>query len=203
MTQTYTTVAGDGMVEFEVRGSRFIGWIRPVGDQSSAESFIETVAGEYPDATHHVPAYRVRVGGGEGHLREFQSDDGEPSGSAGPPALRVLQGQDLLNVVVVVTRYYGGTNLGIGGLVSAYSDAVSAAIEAAGTVTRVPHTDLVIRVAYDDSGTVQSILESLGFEFEAAYEESVTFTVSVPDTDVETVLDRVRSGTSGRATIEA
>lgn len=201
MPGAYTTVAGVGVARLVVQGSRFVGRVQSATDEPSAEAFVESVRTEDPEATHHVPAYRVRVDG-EGRLREYHSDAGEPSGSAGAPALHVLAGQDLENVVVVVTRYYGGTNLGYGGLVRAYTDAVTAAIDDAGTVTHEPRTTVVIGVEYDDSGTVRSILESADLGFEAEYDESVTFTVAVPDRILESVLDRVRSGTSGRATID-
>jgi len=201
---TYRTVAGPGEATFTVRGSRFDARVTPVDSPAAAETVIETVRDSDPDATHHVPAYRVRVGGGDGgvFLREYQSDDGEPGGSAGPPALNVLQGQDLENVVAVVTRHYGGTDLGVGGLAGAYADAVAAAIDATTVVTRHPHVTATITVEYDDSGRVRRRLESEDLAFEAAYEAAVTFTVDIPEPAVDDVLDGVRSATSGRATID-
>ncbi|KAB7513477.1 DUF1949 domain-containing protein [Halosegnis rubeus] len=195
---SYRTVAGAARTSFEVRGSEFIGHVRPVDSAESAEAFIAEVRSEYDDATHNVPAYRVR----DDPFREYSSDDGEPSGSAGKPALNVLQGQELENVAVVVTRYYGGTNLGVGGLVSAYGQAVKDAVEAAGTTEREPHEQFAATVAYDDSGTVQGILDSAGVEYEADYGEDVQFVVSVPVADNLALRDRLRSATSGRVTIE-
>ena len=112
--------------------------------------------------------------------------------------LNVLQGQDLENVVVVATRYYGGTNLGVGGLVRAYSRAVKESVDAAGVVEEAPHETLGVVAEYDDSGTVRGILESTGVEFEATYEECVRFDVRVPTADAEMLRDRLRSATSGR-----
>ena len=195
---SYRTVAGAARTSFEVRGSEFIGHVRPVDSAESAEAFIAEVRSEYDDATHNVPAYRVR----DDPFREYSSDDGEPSGSAGKPALNVLQGQELENVAVVVTRYYGGTNLGVGGLVSAYGQAVKDAVEAAGTTEREPHEQFAATVAYDDSGTVQGILDSAGVEYEADYGEDVQFVVSVPVAVNLALRDRLRSATSGRVTIE-
>jgi len=195
---SYRTVAGAARTSFEVRGSEFIGHVRPVDSAESAEAFIAEVRSEYDDATHNVPAYRVR----DDPFREYSGDDGEPSGSAGKPALNVLQGQELENVAVVVTRYYGGTNLGVGGLVSAYGQAVKDAVEAAGTTEREPHEQFAATVAYDDSGTVQGILDSAGVEYEADYGEDVQFVVSVPVADNLALRDRLRSATSGRVTIE-
>ncbi len=200
---TYRTVAGNGEVAFEVRGSEFIGYVAPAESVESAESFVEHIEERHPDATHNVPAYRVRADRTESSsfLREYSSDDGEPSGSAGKPALNVLQQRDVENVAVVVTRYYGGTNLGVGGLVRSYSRAVKEAVDDAEVVEERPHERLEIAVGYDDSGTVRGILESENVEFEAEYGEDVQFSVRVPVEDAETLCDRLRSATSGRAEI--
>ncbi len=188
-----------GEAAFSVRGSRFIGHVVPADSVAAAEEFIGEVEREYSDATHNVPAYRVRAE----PLREYESDAGEPGGSAGKPALTVLKREELENVVSVVTRYYGGTNLGVGGLARAYARAVKLALEDAGIVERRPHERAVITVEYDDSGTVRGILESATTEFKATYEEYVTFRISVPTTETTDLFDRMRSATSGRAKIES
>ena len=195
---SYRTIAGPARAEFVVQGSEFIGHARPVDSVEAATAFIETVREEYDDATHNVPAYRVRVDADRDMLREYSSDDGEPSGSAGKPALNVLTQEELENCAVVVTRYYGGTNLGVGGLVRAYSRAVKDAVEAAGIVAERPHETVSIGVEYDDSGTVRGIIESDGYEFEAEYAADVSFAVRVPVAEADTFRDRLRSATSGR-----
>jgi uncharacterized YigZ family protein len=197
-TEPYRTLAGPGHAEFTVQGSEFIGHARPVETVDDAEAFVADIDAEYDDATHNVPAYRVRAS----PFREYSSDDGEPSGSAGKPALNVLQGQELENVAVVVTRYYGGTNLGVGGLVRAYGQAVKDAVADAGVVEEVPHERLGVTVEYDDSGTVRGLLESAGVEFDADYGERVTFEVRVPVAEASALRDRIRSATSGRAALE-
>lgn len=196
--ETYRTVAGRGQASFEIQGSEFIGHVTTAESVAAAEEFIEDIASAYDDATHNVPAYRVRAQ----PLREWSSDAGEPSGSAGKPALNVLQQEDLENVVAVVTRYYGGTKLGVGGLARAYSRGVKDAIEDAGTTERRPHEHFSITVEYDDSGTVRGILESSEVEFDAHYEETVEFEVTVPTVTGSELRDRLRSATSGRADIE-
>jgi len=195
VSEEYRTVAGRGHARFEVRGSEFIGHVAPAETVEAAESFVDAIRGEYDDATHNVPAYRVRAD----PFREYQSDDGEPSGSSGKPALNVLVQREIENVVAVVTRYYGGTNLGVGGLARSYSQAVKEAVDDAGVVTERPHERFSIRTRYDDSGTVRGILESEGVEFDAEYGETVTFEVRVPETDAAQLRDRIRSATSGRA----
>ena len=138
------------------------------------------------------------TGNGSAMLREYADDDGEPSGSAGDPAVNVLRQREVRNVVVVVTRYYGGTNLGVGGLARAYSRATSDALDAAGVVERRPHERFRAEVAYDDSGTVRGLLERADCEFEADYDERVTFAVRVPVPEADALRDRLRSATSGR-----
>ena len=194
----YRTVAERGTARFEIRGSRFIGHVEPVETVSAAEEVTEEIRADHPEATHVVPAYRVRAD----PLREWASDDGEPSGSAGSPALTVLTREALENVVAVVVRYYGGTNLGVGGLARAYARGVKDAIEAAGVTERRPHERITAIVAYDDSGTVRGILESAAVEFEATYETDVRFEISVPTDEASDLRDRLRNATSGRATIE-
>ncbi|MFC6863175.1 IMPACT family protein [Halomicroarcula sp. GCM10025817] len=198
MTDTYRTVAGRGEARFEVRGSEFIGHVAPATTVDEAEAFVASVREEYADATHNVPAYRVRAD----PFREYSSDDAEPSGSAGKPALNVLQQREVENVVAVVTRYYGGTNLGVGGLARAYARAVKDAVDAADVVEEVPHETFAVTVEYDDSGSVRGLLESAGVEFEAAYEADVTFDVRVPTAEGAALRDRIRSATSGRADID-
>ncbi|WP_435180588.1 IMPACT family protein [Halorussus sp. AFM4] len=207
--------AGRGRAAFEIRGSEFVGHLAPAADREAAEAFVAEVRSEHADATHNVPAYRVRESGDPaagrgsagGLLREYSDDDGEPSGSAGKPALNVLQQEDVENVVAVVTRYYGGTKLGVGGLARAYSRGVKAALDDAGVVARRPRERFSVAVDYDDSGTVRGILESAGgeagVEFEADYAERVTFAVRTPVEDAPGVRDRIRSATSGRADIDA
>jgi uncharacterized YigZ family protein len=216
--EPYRTVDERATATFEVRGSEFLGHVAPVDTVVAAEAFVDEVRAEYDDATHNVPAYRVPAetegddstdAGGTGRtpaggtmLREYSSDDGEPSGSAGKPALNVLQQRELRNVVCVVTRYYGGTNLGVGGLARAYSRGVKEAVDAAGVVERVPRDRFTVTVSYDDSGTVRGLLESSAADFDADYEADVRFRVHVPADEAATLRDRIRSATSGRADLD-
>ena len=208
MTATFRTVGGRGEASFDRQGSEFIGVVVPVDTVAEAEAVIDAERETYPDGTHHVPAYRVPAGEasasrpGEMMLREWCSDDGEPSGSSGKPALNVLVQQELQNLVAVVTRYYGGTNLGVGGLARAYSAAVKQAIDDAGIVEQLPHERFVATVAYDDSGTVRGILESTDTEFEASYDERAAFGIRVPVTEADELRERLLDATSGRVEID-
>lgn len=195
VNDSYRTVAGRGQARFEISGSEFIGHVSPAETVAEAEQFVDAIREEYADATHNVPAYRVRAQ----PLREYASDDSEPSGSAGKPALNVLEQEELENVVAVVTRYYGGTKLGVGGLARAYARGVKAALEDTEIVEQRPHERFSITVEYDDSGSVRGILESEAVEFEASYEADVSFEVRVPKSEGGELRDRIRSATSGRA----
>jgi uncharacterized YigZ family protein len=208
VTATFRTVDGRGEATLDRQGSEFIGVVVPVDTVEEAEAVIDDERETYPEATHHVPAYRVPAGEaaadrpGEVMLREWCSDDGEPSGSSGKPALNVLVQQELQNLVAVVTRYYGGTNLGVGGLARAYSAAVKRAVDDAGIVEQVPHERFTATVAYDDSGTVRGILESTDTEFEASYDERAGFAVRVPVTEAADLRERLLNATSGRVDLD-
>jgi putative IMPACT (imprinted ancient) family translation regulator len=224
VTDAYRTLADRGEADFGVQGSEFLGYASPAVTVDEAEAFVAEVGERHPDATHTVPCYRVRVGSGvpderresgargggsprggpgSGHLlREYQSDDGEPTGSAGKPALNVLQRRDVENAVVVVTRYYGGTNLGVGGLARAYSRAIKEAVDDAGVVEQRPQERFGVSVAYDDSGTVRGILESADCEFDADYGERASFDVTVARGDADALRERIQDAVSGRAEVE-
>jgi len=196
----YRTAEGEGSFLFETQGSEFVGYVRGASGREAAESLIDEARKRHPDATHHVYAYRV--GADENLLCERYDDDGEPSGSAGKPVLNVLRGEEVENVACIVVRYYGGTKLGYGGLVRAYSEAAKGVLEDAGTTTTVPKDTVRIEVGYGDSGTVRGIVESEGFEFEAEYGEKVVLVVRPPRESVEELGDRLLSATSGRVRLK-
>ena len=128
----YRTIAGDGTAEIEAKRSRFIGHVARVDSEEQARAVVERARKEHWDARHHCSAFVL----GPDAAVTRSSDDGEPSGTAGAPMLEVLRGRGVSDVVAVVTRYFGGVLLGAGGLVRAYSDAVRAALDAAGVLDR-------------------------------------------------------------------
>lgn len=139
--RSYPIPAGETRCEIVVINSRFIATLAPVFTVEEAKAFISRIRAEFPDASHHVPAYLVGYGSS---VVAHCSDAGEPSGTAGRPALAVLQGSGLGDVAVVVTRYFGGTKLGTGGLVHAYGDAVKAVVAKAQRAQKLlTHTIMV------------------------------------------------------------
>jgi len=143
--QRYRIPAKFTRTEIVVVNSRFIASVAPVFSVEEARAFIQTIKQEFSDATHNVPAFLV--GYGQSVIAHC-SDDGEPSGTAGRPALAVLQGSGLGDIAVVVTRYFGGTKLGTGGLVRAYTDAVKAVLEILPLAEKVPTYTVMLVIPY-------------------------------------------------------
>ncbi|MBR3438593.1 MAG: YigZ family protein [Clostridia bacterium] len=167
--QSYKTIRKAAEAQFVEKHSRFIGYIAPVTTAEEANEFIASIKSKHWDATHNVPAYILR----EGNLKRY-SDDGEPQGTAGVPVLSTLEKAGLTDCVCVVTRYFGGTLLGTGGLVRAYSHAASIAVEAGGVVTRALCRKMRIKCDYGFYGKLSPmILEAGGVVENTLFEDSV------------------------------
>jgi uncharacterized YigZ family protein len=141
----YPIPARETRTEIQVLNSRFIATAAPVFSVDEAKTFVARIRREFVDASHNVPAYLVGYGAS---VTAHCHDDGEPSGTAGRPALAVLRGSGLGDVAVVVTRYFGGTKLGTGGLVRAYSDAVRAVLEILSRAEKVPTHTVLMALPY-------------------------------------------------------
>ena len=151
MLKKYKTILEEAEGEIVEKKSRFIATVRPVKTEDEARAFIEEMKKKYWNATHNVFAYQI---GERNELQRF-SDDGEPQGTAGMPVLNVLKGEDVKDTAVVVTRYFGGTLLGTGGLVRAYGKAAKEGLLSAGIVEMVLYRKYVVTAEYTDSGKVQ------------------------------------------------
>lgn len=144
--------------ELESKRSRFIAWITRVQSEEEARAFIASARDTFPDARHHCSAYIYRVEGAQ--PVERSSDDGEPSGTAGTPMLETLKGSGLSDVAAVVTRYFGGTKLGTGGLVSAYSTSTSKALAKVRRVERCPRELGEVALPHADAGRIEAELRA-------------------------------------------
>ncbi|MBM7457919.1 IMPACT family protein [Rhodococcus coprophilus] len=184
----------DVVVETEVKRSRFLAALRRVESTEAALAFVEDQRRLYPDARHHCWAFVV---GDEQTTRaERSSDDGEPGGTAGIPMLQVLHHRDLVNVAVVVTRWFGGIKLGAGGLVRAYSGAVTAALDSVRPVARVRREMFELEVDHADAGRVEAELRQRGVSvLGVSYGDRAVLTVATAD--VESLTATVASITSG------
>jgi uncharacterized YigZ family protein len=154
MLSSYTTVQQAGRAEFVIRKSRFIGHAAPVASEQEAIAFVERIKKEHGTATHNCSAFML----GERDEIQKQSDDGEPSGTAGKPILEVIKHQGLKNIAVVVTRYFGGIMLGAGGLIRAYTDGAVAGIEAAIPINQVLHQEVNVHIDYTWLGKIENEL---------------------------------------------
>ncbi len=180
------TIAGPVEHELVIRKSRFIAHVEPVTSVEEADAVIAAVRKQRWDARHHCVALIV----GARADQQRSSDDGEPSGTAGVPMLEVLRHRHLTDVVAVVTRYFGGVLLGAGGLVRAYSSAVSEALDRAVTVRRDVLTEVTLDVPHADAGRIDNWLRDWAATHgailrPAGYGRDVTFTVLVPPRELE------------------
>ncbi len=174
----YPVPACEVQREIVVVNSRFIAALAPAATVEDARAFIARIRREFPDATHHVPAYIV---GGGASAVAHASDDGEPAGSAGRPVLAVLQGSGLGDVVVVVTRYFGGTKLGIGGLVRAYTQAAQSVVMAVPRARKVLSHTVMLGLPYRRLEQVRRLtVQHGGTVLDEAFAAEVTLTLRFP-----------------------
>lgn len=195
MLKEYATILEEGNGEIVEKKSRFIGYVRHVETEEDAVSFVNEIKKKHYDARHNCYAYAV---GQEQPLLRF-SDDGEPGGTAGKPILEVITGNKLCNVCIVVTRYFGGTLLGTGGLVRAYTDASKAAIEATEIVTKQLVVPFSITTNYTDLGKIQYILGNEGIAItDSEYGEDVILKTAIFVDDVERIEKELTEATAAR-----
>ncbi|MBP9510576.1 MAG: YigZ family protein [Fusobacteriaceae bacterium] len=173
------TVKKQCQIEFEEKKSKFIGYIKPIQNKEEAEKFIKEIKHKHPDATHNCSAYKVIFEGQE----YFKSDDdGEPSGTAGKPIGEIINLMDVCNLVIVVTRYFGGIKLGAGGLVRNYAKTAKLAIMESDTEEYVKTKEFLLDFDYDKVQEVDQILKLDNIEVvEKNYGERVTYRVNIPD----------------------
>ncbi|MDQ4084515.1 MAG: YigZ family protein [Actinomycetota bacterium] len=178
MSSSYLTIARDGDTEIEVRRSRFLCRLRRVESEEDAREVVGLARKQHWDAHHHCSAYIL---GPDARLQR-SNDDGEPAGTAGAPMLDVLRGREVSDVVAVVTRWFGGTLLGAGGLVRAYSDAVRACLDDVGVVRRRMVRLLDVTVGHADAARLQHELQGREVAVrDVAYGERATLRLAVPD----------------------
>lgn len=200
MLPEYRTIYRGGEDEIVEKKSRFIATVVPVNTEEEALEFVEKTRKKYWDARHNCFAYII---GERGQLQRC-SDDGEPNGTAGKPMLDVLLGNELRNVAVVVTRYFGGTLLGTGGLVRAYSGAVKAGLDASMVITKILGVKLHIETDYTTFGKIQYILAQRELKIlDTVYTDKVEREVLIPKTDVDQVMHAITEGTNAQAEMTA
>ena len=200
MIDAFRTIDEPATARLSEKKSRFVAYVVPVASVEDIEEELARLRRRYHDATHHCTAYRILIGE---EVVEASNDDGEPSGSAGLPILQQLQKADLVNLLAVVVRYYGGTKLGVGGLVRAYGGAAAEALASAPVI--VQRIETVLSIAFPteaNSGLMGTIhrhsVKVLGIEYDA----QARVRVSLPPSRVDAFCAAVKEATGDRATVE-
>lgn len=195
---SYKTLHKFGVDEYIIEKSTFIGYAKPIKTEDEAIEFVNEIKKKHKDATHNVWAYTV----GENMNIQRYSDDGEPQGTAGIPTLEVIKKENLRDVVVVVTRYFGGVKLGAGGLVRAYTKGAKIGIEAGIVIEKVKYTEVKIKIEYTQLGKIQNEIMNLGFTVkDTLYSEDVEIIVYSKVEDAQSLKDKMIDITSGTANV--
>ena len=196
-TQDYTVISAPGEGEVIEKRSRFIAGAYPVSDEEQVNEKLTEIRKKYHDARHHCYAYVLRE---EGKYR--YSDDGEPQGTAGRPILDVIGGSGVLDCLIVVTRYFGGTLLGTGGLVRAYTAAAVLALENAEKTVVVPQTAGTLRCEYSFYGKLETILERYDCKkLDTTFGEAIELILSVRSTQFDALAAEIYDLSAGRVTL--
>lgn len=198
-TVEYCTLARAAEVQLKRADSRFIAVAHPSAELLQVQRHLDQARSRFPDATHHCSAYRLLH---EGQILEHGDDDGEPLHSAGAPMLQALRGRELCNALVVVVRYFGGTKLGVGGLIRAYSDAAKAALEAAGTVRKIPQVRLRIRHAHALTGAVMGVVHRARAQIEGVeHGDLALLRIVLPRAQLEELKRQLKEACAGRVEV--
>lgn len=198
LKDSYRTVSRESQTLMIEKKSKFISNVCPVDNEEDAIAYLNKIRSKYPDATHNVYAYVID----ENNIFRY-SDDGEPSGTAGMPVLDTIRKAGLVDVIVVVTRYFGGTLLGTGGLVHAYGASAKQGLLEAGIVTRSLCDIVDVRVDYTLVGKMQYKIASDGYILEdTVYENEVTFKICSPIENTDRLINEITDLTNGKAVCE-
>lgn len=191
----YKTVSRESETLLVEKKSKFISHVMPVDNEPDALAYLNKIRSQYPDARHNVYAYVID----ENNIFRY-SDDGEPSGTAGMPVLDTIRKARLVDVVVVVTRYFGGTLLGTGGLVHTYSASARQGLEASGIIVRMMCDVVSVSLDYNMAGKLQHKIASEGLLLEdTIYGENVELVICSPQEETERLISEITDLTNGRA----
>ncbi|QZY56503.1 YigZ family protein [Crassaminicella profunda] len=198
MIKRYKTIYGYAEVEHIIEKSRFIGYAKPVETEDEAAAFVEEIKLIHKNATHNVPAYIV---GKKSEIQRY-SDDKEPAGTAGVPILDMLKKEEIKNIAIVVTRYFGGIKLGTGGLVRAYTTAAKLALNEAKVIEKVLYDLIKIRIDYSMLGKVQNEILNDGYIIkDTVFDDAVNMYIYSPVDQREDIMKIINNITSAKAEI--
>jgi uncharacterized YigZ family protein len=192
--ESFKTIVSTTTAEIKIKGSRFLGEMHPVTSVDEAEQILAQRRKKYHDATHHCYAYRI----GERAAQYRSSDDGEPQGTAGKPLMAILEYNDLTNVLLVVVRYFGGTKLGTGGLVRAYTEIARTVIQKGDVVTVPIRTRLKIAFPYTYTSGIMKIIAHHNLRIlDTEYGDDCIVILAITPSLVDTVKSDLRDATAG------
>lgn len=198
-TDEYLTLAGRGTAEMKVQGSRFLAEALNVQTRDAVDEFLGQIRKKFRDATHHCFAYRI---GPDTSTFRF-NDDGEPAGSAGKPILAAIDKQHLTDTLVVVIRYFGGTKLGVGGLVRAYGGAADAALESAGMEVRYITSSLAVSFPHSHVSNVMHVVGKVGARIlETTYDDDVHLQLEIRLSRMRELTDSLIHHTNGNVAVK-
>lgn len=194
----YSTVAGEATVEQIIEKSRFITYVKPVSSKEEADDFIASIKKKHKDATHNVPAMVI----GDKFQIQWASDDGEPQGTSGAPIVQMLVSEEITNVALVVTRYFGGIKLGTGGLVRAYTSSAKLGISAAGQVDVKEMSVVTYRLDYSVFNKIQNFHFTSDVKFaNIVYADAVSCEIIADPSFVEEMKNMITNLSNGTAVI--
>ena len=198
MSLEYISIKNRAKTTLIEKKSRFIADAKNVISEEEARAFLSEIKSEYPDASHHTYAYVI----GKQVPAARYSDDGEPHGTAGLPILDVLKNKGITDTIIVVTRYFGGTKLGAGGLVRAYSKSAADCMAAADVVKHIPGTIFSIETDYHNLGKIKNYIEKAGYGVEGEdYSSHVIIRTLVPDMETDSVKTKIADLTNATAVV--
>lgn len=191
----YERIRGGAKAEIKIKGSEFIAEAAQAATKEDAERFWKEMKSLHYDATHNCMAYRIGPDG-----MEFRySDDGEPNGSAGKPIFFMIEKSALYDTVVNVTRYFGGTKLGVGGLVRAYGEAAELALDKCTRETVHLTKAVIVDCSYEEISAMKRLIDEYALDFSEQYTDIVQFRINVAQSKAEQFIREVESSTLGRA----
>lgn len=198
MLTSYLTVKERGQHEIEIKKSRFICTLAPVTSEEEAKALILEIKKEHWKASHNCSAFVI----GETNEIQRSSDDGEPAGTAGVPMLEILKKRQLINTVAIVTRYFGGTELGKGGLIRAYGGVVAEALTAVGIVQGSLQQEVILEIDYPNHGKLENFMTAANYDLkETIFTDKVTLICMIDEAQVEAFQLEVTNQLSGQVSI--
>lgn len=196
MTDHFQTIANSAQAELREKASRFIAHAEPISSREQADLVLAKLRKKYHDATHHCYAFCLGV---ESEEIIRVHDDGEPAGTAGKPILQVIRGHGLTNLIVVVTRYFGGTKLGTGGLVRAYGDVTTLVLAQCRPVKRFIEKTWRIHCGYEHSALVMKWIEKSGARIVASsYDTAVILDIAIRKSSGDELMKQLRDHSAGK-----